>query len=268
VTHVLPTKLPDLYRGEQLVVLGQYHGSEKLIFALHGDYLGQHRWFRFECSLEGATTRNVFVPRLWASRQIAELVDAIRQLGADSPATAAAAAKHDPRLAELTQEILRLSTEHGILTEYTAFLAREGTDLSRPDEVLAQASANFRNRAMATRSGLGAISQSANHASQARQSALNMNNSFLDENMNRVSIATVQQMNDRAFFRRGQRWVDSRALAQEATAAPQRTIAFGSPEFAKLAARLAGEGRAGCLALEGDLLLLVDGERVLVTKQP
>ena len=34
----------------------------------------------------------------------------------------------DPRLKELTDEIVRISTEFGILTEYTAFLAREGTD--------------------------------------------------------------------------------------------------------------------------------------------
>ena len=31
---------------------------------------------------------------------------------------------------ELVEEIVRLSTEFGILTEYTAFLAREGTDLA------------------------------------------------------------------------------------------------------------------------------------------
>ena len=36
----------------------------------------------------------------------------------------------DPRMKELIEEVVRLSTEFGILTEYTAFLAREGTDIA------------------------------------------------------------------------------------------------------------------------------------------
>ena len=64
------------------------------------------------------------MPRLWASRKIAVLIDAVRQMGADP-----AASVNDPKIKELIDEIVRLSTEFGILTEYTAFLAREGTDL-------------------------------------------------------------------------------------------------------------------------------------------
>ena len=45
---------------------------------------------------------------------------------------------------------------------------------------------------------------------------------------------------------------------------PERTIEFDSPEFRELAARLAADGRQGSISLEGDILLLVGGERVLV----
>jgi hypothetical protein len=37
--------------------------------------------------MDNATTQNAFVPRLWASRRIAMLVDAVRQLGADGGGT-------------------------------------------------------------------------------------------------------------------------------------------------------------------------------------
>ena len=49
----------------------------------------------------------------------------------------------DPKYRELVEEILRLSTEFGILTEYTAFLAREGSDLTRHQEVALEAWRNL-----------------------------------------------------------------------------------------------------------------------------
>src|SRR6185369_3288875 len=119
-------KLPDLFEGEQLVVLGQYTGDDALTFVLDGNFFGKQRRFKFKFTLDKATTENAFVPRLWASRQIASLTDAIRDLGADGAATTAAA---NPKVKELVDEIVRLSKEFGILTEYTAFFAREGTDL-------------------------------------------------------------------------------------------------------------------------------------------
>ena len=84
-SDMLPDKLPDLFEGDQLVVLGRYHGASPLVFELAGNYRGASRKFRFQFDLAAATTKNAFVPRLWASRKIAVLVDAIRDLGADRP---------------------------------------------------------------------------------------------------------------------------------------------------------------------------------------
>ena len=282
VLDVVPGRLPDLFEGDQLVVLGRYVGDDPLNFVLGGSYRGLPRSFVFEFPLDGATTDNAFVPRLWASRRIAALTEEIRQLGADSAtshATArssapwAAPAAHgwsgagyvpaDPRVAELVAEIVDLSTEYGILTEYTAFLALEGTDLSHRDDVMAQAAANFQTRAVGTRSGIGAVNQSMNQGFQVTQSRLNVRNEFYDAQMNRVEVTDVQQINDRAFFRRGSRWVDSR-LARAESADPATVIAFGSNEHLELVRRLAAEGRAGSVSLEGEILLQVDGEPVLI----
>jgi hypothetical protein len=161
-------------------------------------------------------------------------------------------------------EIVALSTEFGILTEYTAFLAREGTDLTRRDEVLAEATYNFNDRAILTRSGLGAVNQSYNNDFQRGQQVLNYRNKFFDANMNRVSIAQVQQINDMAFYRRGNRWVDSRVVERENEVKPSREVVFGSEEFRALVQRLADENRQGAVSLNGEVLLVVDGEPVLV----
>jgi len=265
VRDVIPAKLPDLFEGDQLVVLGQYIGDEPLIFKLSGNYLGRKRTFRFTFDLDKATTRNAFVPRLWASRKIGVLVDAVRQLGADvGPLPGQRSVSGDPRLKELVDEIVSLSAEFGILTEYTAFLAREGTDLTRRDAVLAEANSNFMNRAILTRSGLGAVNQGLNNDFQRRQLVLNRSNAFFDANMNRVSVANVQQMNDLAFYQRGSRWVDSRIVEKEDEVTPKREIAFGSEEFRELALRLAGQNRQGAISLGGDILMVVEGEPILV----
>ncbi len=265
VRDVIPSRLPDVFEGDQLVVLGQYIGEGPLTFELAGNYLGKERTFHFTFDLDKATTRNAFVPRLWASRKIGVLVDAIRQLGADvSPVAVRSAISADPKLKELVDEVVSLSTQFGILTEYTAFLAREGTDLTRRDEVLAEANRNFISRAVATRSGLASVNQSANTIFNTTQSFLNGRNEFFDQNMNRVAVTTVQQVNDMAFYRRGDRWVDSRIVGEEVKTEPGNVIQFGSGEFRKLALRLAEQHRQGAISLNGDILMMVDGQPVLV----
>ncbi len=263
--ELIPSRLPDLFEGDQIVLLGQYSGEEPIEFTLRGNYRGTARVFQFRLSLDQATTRNGFVPRLWASRKIGLLVDAIRERGG-APGVLSREAKDlmSGSSRELVDEIVRLSTEFGILTEYTAFLAREGTDFSQKDKVLSEAENLFRNRAMQTRSGLSSVNQDVNNQNQKVLSCVNPLNKFYDASMNEVAIAAVQQVCDLAFFKRGGGWVDSRLVSSQGQARPAKVVTFGSQEFRELAAKLAREGRQGSIALKGDILMLVDGQRVLV----
>lgn len=268
VCGVIPGTIPDLYAEEQLVVTGQYRGDGPLRFELTGSSLGGQRSFRFDFSLKKATKRNGFVPRLWASRRIGLLSDAVRQLGADPGGVHRPSALRPaitPAVQELIDEIVRLSMEFGILTEYTAFLAREGIDLSARDEIVAEANGNFQRRAMGTRSGLAGVNQDLNNQAYKGQMFLNPRNAFYDENMNRVEFVRVQQVNDLAFFRRGNRWVDSRIVGSPGgSSEPENAVRFGTPEYRALALRLADEGRQGSMALQGDIVLEIDGNQVLV----
>jgi Ca-activated chloride channel family protein len=220
--------------------------------------------FHFQLGLDRATTRNAFVPRLWASRKIGLLIDAIREQGAGgSVVSLEVKNRSNPATRELVDEIVRLSTEFGILTEYTSFLAREGTDLSSKDDVRRTAEEQFRTRAIQTRTGLGSVNQDVNNQALKSFACVNPKNRFNDASMNEVSITTVQQVSDRTFYKRPNGWVDSR-LVEQASVQPRRVIAFGSPEFRELAERLAREGRQGTIALRGDILMLVDGQPVLI----
>ncbi|UCG47339.1 MAG: VWA domain-containing protein [Phycisphaerales bacterium] len=256
---IIPEKLPDLFEGDQLVLLGQYVGEKPITFRVRGNYMGKKRTFKFTFKFDKANKKNGFVPRLWASRKIAELIEAVRQMGADP-----AKSKDDPKVKELVDEIVRLSTEFGILTEYTAFLAREGTDFADRSDVLLEAGTTIHLRAMRSRSGRAAVSQEFNLAPQKRQSTLNYGNAYFNERLERVAIANVQQINDQAYYRRGRRWVDSRLVEKEKDLKPARVIEFGSEEFLDLAQKLARENRQGSIALRGDILLMVDGDAVLV----
>ncbi|MBM4352894.1 MAG: VWA domain-containing protein [Deltaproteobacteria bacterium] len=260
---LVPTPLPDLFEGDQLVLLGRYVGEEPVLFEVGGNYLGTSRAFRFRFDPAGASTRMGFVPRLWAARKIALLVDAIRSQGADmalAPDRQRIAA--DPRFKELVDEIVRLSTRFGILTEYTAFLAREGTDLGRRGEVVEEARRNLIERAVQVRSGLGSVNQSVNSQDLIVQKSLNPRNEYWDANMNRVSVTGVQQVNDRAFYRRGNQWVDSRLV--ESGGKADRTVEFGSKEFMELAQELAREGQQATMTLTGEILVEHRGKRVLI----
>jgi len=260
VTELLPAQLPDLFEGEQLVLLGKYSGEAPLDFTLKGNVLGTEREFKFTFALDKATTRNAFVPRLWAGRRVADLVDAIRQAGADRPLDAQPGIEP---YRELIDEIVRLSTEFGILTEYTAFLALEGTDHAKKGEVQHAAWNNLRDRGQGQRTGSAGVSQSSNAAEMKRQHKENKRNEWVDDKLNRVAVGEVQQMHDRAFFKRRERWIDGRLL-EKADVKPAREIIVGSEEYDKLVEKLQNQGRAGCVSLQGEILLLVEGEIVLI----
>jgi Ca-activated chloride channel family protein len=252
IAGMVPATLPDLFADDQLVVLGQYRGEGPLRLSLDGEFEGAPRSLRFAFPLDGATTRNAFVPRLWAARRIAVLVDRVRQAGADGP---------EPRA--WIEEIVKLSAEWGILSEYTAFLAREGTDLSDWDAINFRVMTELSEKAVKERCGAGAVDRAQLLWAQKGQKVLDGRNR-LDTKLDRVALAPVQQASDRALFCRGKQWVDGRIVALRAPFEPDATVQCGTPEFERLVDRLVAEDRQGLLAVRGEILLRLDGRNVLV----
>lgn len=283
IRELQPGVLPDMFEGDQLVVLGVYTDASAKKLVLEGNYLGRPRTFEYAFDAGKASTRHSFVPRLWASRKIASLIEEIRQAGADSRPPGSAPSV-DPRHKELVDEIVRLSIKWGILTEYTAFLATEITvsDGRRNDAGFAvggevirmgvpvtasaapEAAADaLRGRAAGERVGRVAVNQDLNLGYQVMQGCENKANEWLDKDMKLVQVRSVCQVADRTLFRRGSRWVDSAILDKESEA-PEQTVEFASAEYFRIADELSRQNRQGLLAQGGDVYLLLNRQRVLV----
>ena len=108
--EVYPPKLPDLFTGSQLVVIGRYTGSGRSAIRLTGMVGKDKQEFVYELNFPAKTesdTGTDFVEPLWARRKVGYLLDQIRVNGE----------KH-----ELIDEVVALAKRYGIATPYTSYL--------------------------------------------------------------------------------------------------------------------------------------------------
>ncbi len=260
----VPEVIEDAYEGEQTVLLGRYRkGATRLGFRVAGELDGEPLISRFEFDISGAALENAFVSRLWAQRRIAALVDHVRRQGAGTGAAAAISA-------ELVEEVRMLSQRWGILSEYTAFLALEGTDLANEMVNRTALSSSLLNRAQRTRTGAAGVVQSVNQTRWRRGHRVDRLNRFLDEQLRENTVTRVQHVGERAFFLRGGKWVDTRLFEGGANAVAQlqllTSVPFGSDGYRDFTKWLDARGLAGVLALSGDVLVEVQGRAVWVPR--
>ncbi len=111
-----PSPLPDLFRGDQLVLVGRYHGHGSSAVILEGTVEGATRRFTYEVTFPKAAEAHEFIPRLWATRRVGYLLDQIRLNGES---------------AELRDEVTELARRYSIVTPYTAYLILEDEDRRR-----------------------------------------------------------------------------------------------------------------------------------------
>ena len=111
-----PSPLPDLFRGDQLVLAGRYSGQGSSAVILEGTMNGVTRQFTYEVNFPRDTEEHEFIPRLWATRRVGYLLDEIRLHGEN---------------AELRDEVTQLARKFNIVTPYTAYLIVEDEDRRR-----------------------------------------------------------------------------------------------------------------------------------------
>ena len=105
-----PTQIPDLFRGNDIMVLGRYHGDGHKAVWVQGRLQDAVKTFTYESEFPRINPHNDFLPRLWANRKVAYLLDQIRLHGHNQ---------------ELVNEVVRLATRFGIVTPYTSALILE-----------------------------------------------------------------------------------------------------------------------------------------------
>ena len=126
VTRVYPSELADMFRGEQLIVVGRYRKSTPVKVTLAGKVAGKSRKMKLETKFGNCdeTRHNQFVETLWATRRIGEIIDELDLKGQNK---------------ELVNELVALSLKHGIMTPYTSFLADENLSFGDRDRLLTEA---------------------------------------------------------------------------------------------------------------------------------
>jgi Ca-activated chloride channel family protein len=108
VSEVQPNPLPDLYVGRPVMLLGRYKGAPPLNVRLTGRVGGRPFENDLVRDVENPGTQHAALTALWARTKIAGLHDAMLGSG-------------DPR--EFGQEIRTIALQHGLLSEFTSFVA-------------------------------------------------------------------------------------------------------------------------------------------------
>jgi len=265
-SKMYPADLPDLFKGDQLVVAGRYSGAGDVEAKLTGNVGGRAQTVAYKLHFDDRKTTDDYVPRLWATRRVGFLLDEIRIRG-ETP--------------ELRDEITELARKYGIVTPYTAYLIVEdedrrrvpmadrsmqnmSTDVSTRGEV-AKAWAGFKEKKDGEDGVANARSQNAfKFAQQAPASIASGSSESLrgfaaaapagTPAAARLSQYTQQSrfVNGRAFFQNGNQWIDSNAQ----NAGKRQRIQFNSEEYFNL---LTKHPEAGpWLALGQNVVLKLD----------
>ena len=106
--EIYPPELPDLFHGNQLIVMGRYSGKGASAIKLEGMVGMEKKEFVYEVAFPDKTNDDhAFVEQLWARRKVGYMLDQIRANG-EKP--------------ELVNEVTALAKKYGITTPYTSYL--------------------------------------------------------------------------------------------------------------------------------------------------
>lgn len=110
IYDVYPQKLPDIFKGQRVMVTGRYRKTGKAKFTLNGSEEGKSRKFKYDVKFAKRESDNDFIAKLWANRKVNHLLNQIRFKGEND---------------ELVQSVKNLAEEFGIVTPYTSYLVKE-----------------------------------------------------------------------------------------------------------------------------------------------
>jgi Ca-activated chloride channel family protein len=275
VSRLYPKDTYDLFAGDQLVIVGRYKQGGAAKVKIRGQVAGQTQEFDFPATLatESSDSTYAFVEKLWAMRRVGEIVDQIDLEGKNQ---------------ELIDELVALSTKHGILTPYTSYLADDATNprnfavnrtLTEERLDLLQSTAGrgaFEQRraksyyqysdqvesAGFARQPLNLSAQPATAPGAGAQPAITTGGLATDglqviESEAARVVQTVQNVGSKTFFLRNGRWVDSTLSEEQEQHAIQ--LARYSTEYFDLISQY-GRDVAKYLAIEGEVTVVLNGQ--------
>lgn len=253
VTKLYPSSVPDLFKGEQLVLAGRYSGRGKGAIQIEGSVNGETKRFAYDVEFAEEGREHSFIPRLWATRRVGYLLDEIRLRGESR---------------ELKDEVVELARQYSIVTPYTAYLIQEDEvrrglasnvrTLHLENEVLLENGRDFYLRQQREKDGAtavaGARSFSSLKAADAPGEAIvagsaealrvtpslapvprladasSLGGKMAGRNLAAQELAQQARfIGGKTFFQNGSQWIDSET--QKMAVAKKVRIQFGSREY-------------------------------------
>lgn len=224
-----PAQLPDLFSGEQLVLVGRYDGWGPAEVQLSGTLQGERVTIEYDDVRFTAQGGESSVPGLWATRKIGELLRDIRVNGPNE---------------ETIDQIVRISIRYGIVTPYTSYLVTEPAPFG--DDAVDVIS----ERAAATTTTFAASGEA---SVAAADTAAELESSDLAAPVTSQYAELIASAGGRTFRQVDGRWIDT-------TFDPDMTttrIAFGSSDYFALAGR--DTATAAALAIAPHVVVVIDG---------
>jgi Ca-activated chloride channel family protein len=201
IRETYPDQLPDLFKGGQLMWVGQYNKAGKSTVTIKGKVGGKEQTFEFPVDLashnEPAT--HDYLQKIWASRRVGYILNQIDLNG---------------RNKEMVDELVKLSKEHGILTPYTAFLAREDVSLASSAENNSRATEQLKQ--LENTSGQSANAQREIKSDFMKTNKVENGNGIVySANGDTTSVNTIKKIGNKTFYKRNGAWLESTITASE-----------------------------------------------------
>lgn len=250
VSKLYPSPLPDLFRGDQLVVAGRFSGAAEGELVIEGTLNGEPKRIVQLVKFPEVQTGNEFIPQLWAMRRVGWLLDEIRLRGESR---------------ELRDEVVDLARRFAIVTPYTSYLivedeARRGVPLTSRSLQLLDGNAPAKARLAESWSALrrekagdiGSYNARAGQALKYAEAPAAAEAVTKSEAKKAIAAAqparraaaereldAIEQqarvVNGKSFFQNGAQWIDSETQSRKAK--QKVRVQFASPEYFDLLAK-------------------------------
>ena len=225
VKELAPRNLPDMFREEQLTLLGRYESHGDTVLKLCGAVGNERHEFSKNVHFADIETDNDFLPHLWAQRRVAELVDEAALNGGSR---------------ELHEEIKRLSEEYGVLTPYTSFVPADDGSLR----------CKFRSEI-----------RKAYTPNMPKDKTVKDSKAIEKRKIDRhkVQYVDTKYIGRKTFYRHGRVWIDTKYDGQS----DRKRIEFGSKEYFNLVDL--SYDLAKCLKLHPPMIICHNGVNYEIT---
>ena len=110
IHDVTPSRLPNLYRGQQLLLMGRYSGAGEAKLTLSGTLAGKQELLSETVKFPESDGSHPQIQRMWAWRQVDERLAQLR------------GSEQSPSLID---QVVKLGVDYSIVTPFTAFLVLE-----------------------------------------------------------------------------------------------------------------------------------------------